>query len=106
MRSFDWMRKIDRRAYVTALMDHFDRGLITTDNACRDMRDIVLSSTKIRFALSDERFLTRRILAILHNVQVGALRRSQAQDFFEKLLTAAIRDDVGFFTSSHLMADA
>ena len=106
MTTFNWMRKADRQAYIKALLDGFNRGLITSDNACRDIRDIVLSSTKIRFALVDERCLVRRLYAIFHNIQVGALALPQAEDHLEKLLTAAIRNDVGFFTSGRLMADA
>ena len=106
MSEFNWMRKADRQVYINALLDGFRRGLITPDAACRDLRDIILSSTRIRFALVDERCLMRRIAAIFRNLQMGALAAPQAGHHLEKLLTAAIRNDVGFFTSSHLMADA
>ncbi len=106
MSEFNWMRKTDRQLYVQALLDGFRRGLITTENACRDLRDVILSSTKIRFALVDERCLTRRIATIFRNLQMGTLAASQAQDHLEKLLTAAAGNDVNFFTSSRLMADA
>lgn len=106
MSDFNWKRKADRQAYITALLDGFDRGLITVDNACRDMRDIVLSSTRIRFALVDERYLLRRLAAIFRNLQIRAMPVHEARDHLENMLTAAVRDDVGFFTSSRLMADA
>ena len=106
MSTFNWMRKTDRKAYVKALLDGYSRGLISADHACRDLRDIILSSTKIRFALVDERGLIRRLYAVFHNIQAGALPLPQAEHHLERLLTAAVRDDVGFFTASRVMADA
>ena len=104
MRKFDWQRKSDRRVYINAVLDGFGRGLITVDGACRDLRDIVLSSTHVRLAREDERFLIRRIVSVLRSLQIGALSRPQAEAQFETLLTAAVRDDATFLTATPAMA--
>ncbi|MBW8732959.1 MAG: hypothetical protein JF571_01370 [Asticcacaulis sp.] len=106
MPQFDWVRNADRQIYIDALLDGFRRGLITADNACRDMRDIILSSTAIRFTLPEERGLIKRISAIFQGVERKTLPLSQARHHLEKLATAAVENDVHVFTSSRDMASA
>lgn len=106
MSEFNWMRETDRKLYVNALLEGFRHGMITADAACRDLRDIILSSTRIRLALGDERHLTRRIATIFRSLQMGALPLSRAHDLLENLLTAAVGDDARVLTADPATADA
>lgn len=96
----------ERRLYVEALLQCLDRGTIDEYDACRDLKSLLLSLTSLRFSLPEERTLMRRIMGVLRDYCAGAIDRIAARANFEGLLLAAATDDVPFFTSARVMADA
>ncbi|MGZ3298790.1 MAG: hypothetical protein ACXU8O_07225 [Asticcacaulis sp.] len=103
---FTFDNETERKLYVEALFQCLDRGAISPYDACRDMRSLLLSVTSLRFSLPEERVLVRRIMGVLNDYCDGVIDKDEARANFEGLLLAAATDDVGFFTSARLMADA